>query len=95
MRNYPLSSRCAETTPTMVTRQQQLPPAGHACSMDRHLSTDGNKLCPFYFWFIIMNELADIFGADSEEALLLGQLDAAAVFMEEDFDPTPATEDYA
>tara|TARA_R100000234_G_scaffold106900_1_gene77701 strand:- start:504 stop:632 length:129 start_codon:yes stop_codon:yes gene_type:complete len=42
-----------------------------------------------------MNELADIFGADSEEALLLGQLDAAAVFMEEDFDPTPATEEYA
>ena len=42
-----------------------------------------------------MNELADIFGAYSEEALLLGQLDAAAVFMEEDFDPTPGTEDYA
>ena len=70
-------------------------PAGHAWSMDRHLSTDGDKLCPFYFWFIIMNELADIFGAESEEALLLGQLDAAAVFMEEDFDPTPATEEYA
>ena len=24
MRNYPLSSRCAETTPTTVMRQQQL-----------------------------------------------------------------------
>ena len=72
-----------------------LPPNTHAWSLDCHLLLDGNKLCPFYFWFITMNELADIFGADSEEALLLGQLDAAAVFMEEDFDPTPGTEDYA
>ena len=36
-----------------------------------------------------MNPLADIFGADSDEALLYGQLNAADVFMEEDFDPTP------
>ena len=72
-----------------------LPPNLNAWSMDCHLLLDGDKLCPFYFWSIIMNELADIFGADSEEALLLGQLDAAAVFMEEDFDPTPATEEYA
>ena len=72
-----------------------LPPNTHAWSLDCHLLLDGNKLSPFYFWFITMNELADIFGADSEEALLLGQLDAAAVFMEEDFDPTPGTEDYA
>ena len=36
-----------------------------------------------------MNPLADIFGADSEEALIYGQLDAADVFSQEDFDPTP------
>ena len=70
-------------------------PAGHAWSMDRHLSTDGDKLCPFFYWFITMNNnpLADIFGADSYEAQLLAELDAAAVFMEEDFDPTPSKED--
>lgn len=39
------------------------------------------------------NPLADIFGADSYEAQLLAELDAAAVFMEEDFDPTPSKED--
>ena len=38
---------------------------------------------------IIMNPLADIFGADSDEALIYGQLDAADVFSQEDFDPTP------
>ena len=36
-----------------------------------------------------MNPLADIFGADSDEALIYGQLDAADVFSQEDFDPTP------
>ena len=36
-----------------------------------------------------MNPLADIFGADSDEAVLLGQLDAAEVFLQDDFDPTP------
>ena len=38
---------------------------------------------------MIMNPLADIFGADSDEALIYGQLDAADVFSQEDFDPTP------
>ena len=36
-----------------------------------------------------MNPLADIFGADSDEALIYGQLNAADVFSQEDFDPTP------
>ena len=38
---------------------------------------------------LIMNPLADIFGADSDEALIYGQLNAADVFSQEDFDPTP------
>ncbi len=38
---------------------------------------------------ITMNPLADIFGADSDEALIYGQLNAADVFSQEDFDPTP------
>ena len=104
MRNYPLSSRCAETTPTMVMSKQKLLTQSllkftpHQDMLEVWIAIfllNGDKLCPFYFWSIIMNELADIFGAESEEALLLGQLDAAAVFMEEDFDPTPATEEYA
>ena len=36
-----------------------------------------------------MNPLADIFGADSDEALIYGHLNAAEVFSQEDFDPTP------
>ena len=36
-----------------------------------------------------MNPLADIFGADSDEALIYGQLNAADVFLQDDFDPTP------
>ena len=36
-----------------------------------------------------MNPLADIFGADSDEALIYGHLNAADVFSQEDFDPTP------
>ena len=38
---------------------------------------------------LIMNPLADIFGADSDEALIYGQLNAADVFLQDDFDPTP------
>ena len=38
---------------------------------------------------ITMNPLADIFGADSDEALIYGQLNAADVFLQDDFDPTP------
>lgn len=81
----------ARTLPTLAT---QLARPSYEVSLngriaDFYSDDENHQISRKNLYLGNMNPLADIFGADSDEALIYGHLNAAEVFSQEDFDPTP------